>query len=279
MRSHDIMIEFLKTWGALIIAAIALAQPWILGLYRNVFRKGKVELHPTGHIEVGSSTWGYTVGLFGSIHALNRDVVVKDMWLKITRLKDKAQHILPWGVFRSPKLPLTANPDPTVQLCSSFVIPVNSPYHFNILFWDRGLQAETRPISSKLREAWTKYLSAKGETLPRENEGDINEFKAKQERVRITLYDDFSRTPDHVEAYGALQDLFYWNPGKYILELNISTARPDKSFKYTWMFDLSEQNSKDLRVNNISILQEICNVPAFQYNFAYLDYQEVISNE
>jgi hypothetical protein len=105
------MFEFLKGWGSLIIAAVALAQPWVIGLFKKCFKRKRVEIYETGAIEIGLSTFGPTVGLFGTLNAMHGDGVVRNMTLKVVRLKDKAEHDFSWRFFRSPKF-FATGPDP-----------------------------------------------------------------------------------------------------------------------------------------------------------------------
>jgi hypothetical protein len=102
------MNEFLKGWGSLIIAAIALAQPWVIGLFKKCFRRKRVEIYETGTIEIGLSTFGPTVGLFGTLNAIHGDAVVRNMTLKVVRLKDKAEQDFSWGFFDPQSLWLLA---------------------------------------------------------------------------------------------------------------------------------------------------------------------------
>lgn len=57
------MAGFLKLWGALIVAFVALAQPWIITLWRHYFRRGQIDIYETGQIELGYAEFGPTIGL------------------------------------------------------------------------------------------------------------------------------------------------------------------------------------------------------------------------
>jgi len=43
------MKEFLKSYGTIIIATVALIQPWLLALWKKYFRQGKIEIYHTGN--------------------------------------------------------------------------------------------------------------------------------------------------------------------------------------------------------------------------------------
>src|SRR5262245_56334176 len=245
------MTEFLKGWGSLIIAAIALMQPWLIGLFKKCFRRKRVEIYETGSIEIGLSTFGPTVGLFGTLNAIHGDAVVRNMTLKVVRLKDKAEHDFSWGVFRSPKF-VAAGPDPSFQLGSTFVIPSASPHHFSILFWDRGLIDEAQPFATKLVEQWNEFLKNKLSTA----DPDVDPMK-----LRFDAYEEFARTSEHLNTYTALQDMFYWHPGRYFLQLEVATIHPDNKFIKKWEFRLTEQDSNSLKLNVVSVLRDIGGAP------------------
>jgi hypothetical protein len=261
------MTEFLKGWGSLIIAAIALVQPWVISFFKKCFRRKRAEIYETGTIEIGLSGLGPTVGLFGTLNAIHGDTVVRNMALKIVRLKDKAEHDFSWGVFRSPKFVATG-PDASFQLCSTFLVASTSPHHFNILFWDRGIIDEAQPLVTKLTEQWNKFLQNKADLSVADSTTTADFLKS-----RIHAYEEFARTSEHVNTYTALQEMFYWHPGRYSLQLELATIHPDKKFIKKWEFRLTEPDSNRLKLNIVSVLREICGIPPFPYNFAYPKYE------
>jgi hypothetical protein len=133
---------------------------------------------------------------------------VRNITLKMVRLKDKAEHNFSWGVFRSPKFAVTG-PDPSFQLCSTFVIPSASPHHFNILFWDRGIIDEAQPLATKLIEQWNQFLNDQLSAAGNDTDVDSTKF-------RIDAYEEFTKTPEQLNTYTALQDMFYWHPGLFL---------------------------------------------------------------
>ena len=64
--------EFLKGWGSLIIATVALVQPWMIALWKRFVRPGTIDIHETGTIEIGYSSFGPTIGLRGTLREIGR---------------------------------------------------------------------------------------------------------------------------------------------------------------------------------------------------------------
>ena len=55
------MKEIISKYGTFITAVIALIQPWIIYLWKKFFRRSKIEIFPTGLIEIGFSQFGPTI--------------------------------------------------------------------------------------------------------------------------------------------------------------------------------------------------------------------------
>lgn len=70
------MPDFLKSWGTLIVAAVALIQPWLIAAWKKFLRRQKIEVYEAGTMEIGFSTFGPTIGLQGAVRAINRDAFV-----------------------------------------------------------------------------------------------------------------------------------------------------------------------------------------------------------
>ncbi len=81
------MIDFFKdnaTIISLIIAVTALVQPWFIALWKKFFRSPKIEIYPSGSLEIGYSDYGTTIGLHGTLRAPHGDVFVKSLRLQLT---------------------------------------------------------------------------------------------------------------------------------------------------------------------------------------------------
>lgn len=268
------MSEFLKTWGALIVAFLALIQPWLMAFWRKYVRRQRVDVFETGNIELGFSSIGPTIGLYGTLRALHRDAFIRTIELRLVRQQDNLQHAFSWGIFRSPTVSLGDQQNPSFQLCSSFLLSEQSPFHYNIQFWDRQTQEQIRPLVEKLKEAWaTAFLDAGGRQLL-EQGVDLAAVAEEVRRATRELYSDFSQQELHVDVYTTLQRLCYWEPGGYSLEMALSTSRPKRTYNRRWSFEVSEKEADLLRLNTIKILQEACGQIYGAWNFVYPTYGE-----
>ena len=94
------MGEFFGSFGALILAFLALVQFWVKILWEKYFRKDKIDYYETGTIVIGYSPSGPTIGLNGTLRALNKDVFIRAIDLLVIRETDRAQHVFKWIAFQ-----------------------------------------------------------------------------------------------------------------------------------------------------------------------------------
>jgi hypothetical protein len=267
------MIDFLTTWGALIIALVALVQPWARAFWRYLIWKPKLVPHPTGSIEIGFGGFGPTVGLIGTLECRRRQTFVRSMDLRLVRVKDRSSHEFSWGIFR----PLTMGATQEgVQLCSGFLVRPEEPYRYNIQFWEGSFQKDLRPRLEALRQAWQSRVQERyGSDLQAMASG--SDAAPTQEEIRRqieVLYNEFSHSELHLTTYQFLHRMCYWEPGVYQVELEAATSHPDAVHSVSWTFTLEEEAAENLRINVLKILQEVCGQPIGQFNFVYLPYED-----
>ncbi|MDA2931245.1 hypothetical protein MYX84_15085, partial [Acidobacteria bacterium AH-259-O06] len=247
------MIDFLKGWGTLIVAGLALAQPWLVVLWKKIFRSGTIDIYEAAKIEIGYSTFGPTIGLQGTLRAVHQDQFIQNTELTLTKLKDSSRHPFSWGVFRTRRLSASGTQDASVELPFGFMVTTVQPRPYDILFFDLGLQVEMQEHLDKARAVWTDKWTAVREKIRQEGfDQDLVEREA-QNRIHA-VYEDVRKTSDYLDAYTDLDRLYYWEPGEYSLSMTVRTARPDNSFTRKWKFKLSDADSKRVRLNTVKML-------------------------
>lgn len=214
-----ILFNFLRNWGTLIIATIALIQVWIIALWKRYLKKIIVEVHETGVIEVGYNILGTTISLHGTLRTIGKDSFIRDIELSLVRLKDGSTHRLDWGFFGSEKITL-GFPENHLELASGFMLLTSQPRRYNIAFVDTQLQNEIRPIIEKVRMEWSKtYSNANLESIRRFEEAADMRLNYIFQQGLEKLYEDFFNSKEHVDAYTSLDRHCYWEPGKYELQM------------------------------------------------------------
>jgi hypothetical protein len=266
------MVDFLKSWGSLLIATIALIQPWLIGVWKKFLRGGTVEIYETGLIEIGYSNFGATIGLHGTLRARDRDLFIRSVQLDIVSEKDQSKHRLEWGALRSAKLVVGRPEEMTLELPAGFMLSTSQPHRYNIQFHDTGLQGDIRPVLERLGRSWFEAVDATVKGVVGEW-ADPGEISQKASRALSTVYRSFERSSEHVEAFAALERLCYWNAGRYQLIVVVHTARPDRQFTRRWSFHLTDPEARWLRQNALKVVQEACTQYLGQYNFVNVRYE------
>lgn len=268
------MADFIKIYGTLILATIALIQPWVWSLWKRYFREGKIEIYETGNLEIGYSAFGPTIGMNGTLRCINRDLFVQTIELELVKQKDSSKHVFGWGVFRSEKLTISGERQATFELPYGFMLSTSSPQRFNIQFHDMQVQSEMRQVINKVSEEWARvaterrkdisdFLSQKAHPLPSEFQDPF-----------LALYEDFAKSDIHVQSYTTLDRMCYWEVGKYTVKIIVRTSKPDRVFEKNWDFTLTEQEVRLIRLNVIKLLQDVCGRPSYgPYFFAYPKYE------
>ncbi|MEX0800217.1 MAG: hypothetical protein WD379_03250 [Dehalococcoidia bacterium] len=264
------MVDFLKWGGPLIVASLALAQPWLLALWRRLFRQGTIDTHETGNIEVGFSGYGATIGLNGTLRAVHQDQFVSNIRLSLVKLKDSSRHLLDWGVFRSQKVSTAGSQEQSIELPAGFMLTTPQPQRFSIQFFDIALQDDMKPQIEAVLGGWQAAVADADIAGLLELGLDATAITQRVDEV----YRQFSENSVHVSAYTALDRLCYWEAGQYSLEMQVSTARPDARFTRKWQFELTDQDANNVRSNSLKIVQDACGRTYGQYLFAYAPYGE-----
>ena len=237
------------------VAIYGVVQVWLIGLWRRFFRQATVEIHPTSAIEVGFSSFGPTIGIYGTLLAIHRPVFVENISVTIQRRRDQAQHQFDWLAFRSNQLTVGAVQGLTLELASGFIVTPTQPHRYNILLSDRQQRQDMIAPMTQISQIWTDL-----DRTARVQDPIVNVAQLFQTLVRG------GQTTQH---WTALQRLCYWEAGEYSLEVRVRTLRPNRTFFLRRSFSFTDQDAERLRFNAFVILAELCAQPNTVYNFAY----------
>lgn len=268
------MEEFAKSFGIFVLALIGVAQLWIKILWEKYFRKGKIDYYETGTIVIGYSPSGPTIGLNGTIRALNKDVFIRSIDLLVVREKDKAQHVFKWIAFQSPKIDVAGSQPTSMEIPSGFLISPNSPHRFNIVFNDNDLFQDIGHLLNEYISEWYKTTEELSKIWPPLIGTPPPQNILNQQ---FELIERFRASKIHVDTFTALDRKCYWEPGDYQLTVNVTASKPDRVFTRKYRFSISEADSKNLKLNVIAILEQpilgYLRMPNPPYNFAFSKYR------
>jgi len=133
-----------------VIALGALLRPDIERMFQR--RRAVIDLHPAGRLEVGFSTFGPTIGLQGTMQAVNGDEFISFSKVTVERVADNLRHEFQWAVFRPQSF--SGTPQQTFEIASGFLLTVASPRRFNIQFHDSATADNFRQSLIDLQRLW-----------------------------------------------------------------------------------------------------------------------------
>jgi len=259
-------------WLSLIIALVALVAPSVGWAYRRWFKRGKVEAHLTGSIELGYGNLGPSVALQGTLQGIDREMFVRVISLQGTRDADQAKHDFEWALFRSTRFVSTRPNEVAWALPSGFLLLPSQPFRFNIFFNDAGFRQQyVQPLLDNLRAAWTAQvqLALGPGALP----VNPQQAQATIQHAVQAAYPGFTTSAIHVNAHTELNQRFYWHAGHYRLRMIVDAQ--GRSFSWEWRFQLSAANEAALRLNSIKAIQETCGQYIGEYVVAHVQRQPV----
>ena len=262
-------------WAAFIVAVIALVQPWILYGWKTLFRKGNIEFHETGKIELGFSNFGPTIGILGTYRAINRDLFISSIELTVIRLKNKSQNDFGWMAFRSTILSLPNLTPSHLELPTGFLVRQDKPLSLHVLFNDKSTESEISTVAKSQLSGFVDFENEHFSFIPNyqkvPDSGSLTTLDQKKEFQDLVKNKDWQRN-----CYTKVDRSYYWEPGEYSLLISIKTSDANVLFTKLLKFVISEEDSKALKLNVIRITD--ATMDAFMgetesnWKFIYCDY-------
>ncbi|MDB2415036.1 hypothetical protein N9W34_04615 [Rickettsiales bacterium] len=239
------------------IAFLALIRPEIQKVWQ--YFKGTLEFHPRERIIVGFTCLGPRFSVDGTLESIARKHFINAISINVKRLTDNAEHDFFWELWEStvlgrdagsasPAYPFPLFKDNILQGLLTFGDQKTKGRFFNHLI----------DLQSKFRE----FVSAQPEQVPPEK----RIYKVKEFN---DLESEKPTSPIHLEIKDIMDRSFYWDSGEYSVEMVIKTTKPKKSFKYSFTFSLSDEESKQLKENLIMAQLDACDIPNIIYHKAY----------
>ena len=264
------MGDFLKDYGAHLLAFVALAQVWVIALWKKYLRKGTLAIYPAGTIEIGFGTFGPSIALLGTLRARGHDVFVDEMRIQVTRIKDNARKTLYWKIFRSTTISLAMNNPESVEIARSFSVTTDTPREYNVFLAPIDFASNYRAKIQPLKDAWHTLVT---DTLRRNEPKLLNQLSAVLQDPNLSdqIFDQFVHQDPAVELYTPLNNDFFWHASEYRIDLTIFCTDPTPDVVTSRMLSLDDQDERNLRLNAVSLIRELVGLPVV-YNYASKNY-------
>lgn len=249
--------NFIQSYGTMIIAIVALIQPWIIALWKKLYRKSQIHFEEIGNIEIGFNSFASNIGLNGMLRSSNKDFYISRMFINLKKIKDSSEHQFEWNLFRDVKFSLDNENITQFELPYGLNIQPQEPKKVSIQFKDSSQVEYLLGPYNSLSNEWLDFFEEKKELLTEEE-----------------IYEEFKNKPVLVNNYTKINREFYWEAGKYEMTLNIQTAPSDKITKIKYTFSLTEEQCDSLRLNTVKLCELACNQEIGLWNFAYVAYEK-----
>lgn len=256
---------FIEKFGALIIAVIALIQPWFISIWKKYFKSGKIEFFKTGKLEIGFNSFASTIGINGTLRGINKDLYISKIHLELTKKKDSSKHYFDWAIFRDTKLKISGNKDIEVELPYGILLSTNSPQRINIQFHDLIQQGIISLPYEEMIAHWDAFLNSKFPIQERTfSDDDLPRI--------VSIYQEFTKTKEQTDTYTRIIRELYWEESDYQLTFIIETSNPIKRFLYNFEFHLTDAECEKLRLNVVNLMSYGCDQLRYDWNFVYPNY-------
>jgi len=253
--------------GPWIISGIALLQVWVIALVKWSIRP-RVTIYETGNLEVGYASFGPSIAIAGTLHVNKSSIFIKQISCTVTCKSDNATRNLKWKAFRS----IEIFPEkPTLEIAGGFLLSSTAPYRFNIFFSDPAFISEISPKLKDTPSRWFTFKQTKFAAMSEEHNVDQNTL-SQYEFALEYVYTEFCNSNGILEEYSALNNAFYWKPGKYSLEVEVKSEKNKTACSFKRQFEISEEQSQQLRLNCIQQCRDLLGLTT-NYSFVYPEYQ------
>lgn len=245
----------------IIIAIIALVQPWAIALCRKFFSKAEVSFIPSAKIKLYYNRSGAYIYLGGVIESKHKSTIVKNISVKLIRQNDKAELMMDWSSFITPIFQsVGGNPVTTSEIARPFMVEANSLAPVFIEFANSDTM-----VNDRLCQIY--------EILINESKSIAN-IATPFEQAKTEL----QSKEKYLKLHEELIENFYWKATDYCIEMSIK-YNDEQVIIYKYKFSLSQNEASQLKENiDKSMLYEIyrlycqpINVGCLQKDFINLE--------
>lgn len=222
--------EIITTVLSIIAIALSILIPLSQWIWKKWIVRGKLKYYPVGQATLFFNQSGSYVQVNGVLESINKSISVRKMCVVIRRQKDNKELNLTWAHLISPV---------NQSLVGNYMRTIEAAHPFRI-------------DSDSIMCAFTEFsdpFDSFGKTF---RNSSVELFKtAKQSPIFQSLYSDAESTYTKSIEYAKVKQIanneFFWEIGKYSLDIVINYNNSRKVFSYT--FSVAEQEYNELKHN------------------------------
>lgn len=240
---------------AIVLAAIAIIIPIVQAIWKRWIVAPKLNFLPTGRVLLFFNQSGSYLRIDGVYEALNKPIAVKNISIRVTRKKDDQKLNLSWSSFISPvNQNVVGNYLQTTESAHPFRIEANSIMCAFTEFGD-AFDSFGKTFKSNTSSLFKQITSIR--MVKKNYEDALQQYMASS---------------DYNTARARLEKEFFWEIGKYRLEITAEYGNKSKVFQYE--ISVGEYEHNHLAVNTdealLSPLKTAYGI-AWNYHTAYVE--------
>lgn len=227
--TKEIVMTVYEKW-ALILSGLALLIPLLQWIWKKWIVNAKVRYYPTGQATLFFNQSGSYIRLNGVLEAERKAATIKKLSLVLTRKRDDRKLNLVWSYLISPvNQSMLGNYVQTTEAAHPFRVEADSVACAFVEYSDPSDSS-----GKKIRKICADMVPLILQTA--------------QNHTYDEALADYSKSPEYIDAKNNLLGEFYWEIGKYMVDVFVEyDRRQTKSFSLD--FAVSEQDYLDLRSN------------------------------
>lgn len=201
---------------AIILAAIAIIIPVVQAIWKKWIIKARLSFHPTGRAMLFFNQSGSYIRIDGVYESERKSVSVKKITAKVTRQKDECKLNLVWSSFISPV---------NQSMVGNYLQTTESAHPFRI---------EADSITCAFTEFADPFDSF-GKTFRASTEAIFNKISyLKRDYLEYTsAVPHYKNSAEYSIAKNVLSKEFFWEIGKYSIDIEVTYDNKIKHFYYT----------------------------------------------
>lgn len=252
--------------ATIIIAVIALVQPWAIAVYRRFFSRRKLTIVTSGRLEIAYCLpFGSFLALKGAIYSEHRQTLVTSMSAVVRNEDTGEDRTLRVHLFRDPKLTFTGTTITiSTEVARPFVIEVEEVGQYYATFIDFGDFSSLEEIGRRISSLWNQYAATSVPALVSAigtRPADPVQAALFEQRARKLIFEahsDFLSQPDISPIVREVENLFSWPQGDYRVTLSLQVEGDKRTFPTSWPFHLTTGDETILRSNLPLIMRNLC---------------------
>lgn len=126
---------------------------------------------------------------------------------------------------------------------ASFMVNPLQPHQYNIFFSDLVFKEQLQKSVLKAQEKWVEKISQSGEVdkIRRKTHDPLEQQKLIAEYLH-GVYPEFMTTTEYLDSLKEIRELMPWKAGTYELAFIADTAKPNRTYKASWLIVLTEEH-------------------------------------